>query len=185
MAKIPDSVLNKMSGQPNANGYNSETDIIEQQKRQVDKATNPNFVTDKKGWYYSPENRMRRRAVQEALEARLAIFRDNIEAIRTANRVMNNAAIVQVMVAAENFIVQIRGEAEVEKADILNRAQEGLMQVLSNHLAQLEKMRQQSHLPDELIEARITMAYNEFGDRALKIAGLDFEFDKSKLLQLA
>lgn len=181
--KVPDSALRRMRGQNDLEQNPAETDIVGEQRRQVERATNPDFVTKTKG-LISPEGRMRRKAVREALEARLTIFRDNIEAIRTANRVMNNAAIVQVMTAAETFIVQVRNAAEVEKQDILYRAQENLMHVLANHLASLNKMREQGILPEELIEAREVMAYNEFAERSMKLAGLDFEFDKTKLLNI-
>jgi hypothetical protein len=181
--KVPDSALRRMRGDHELGHDPNEPDIIAEQRRQVERATNPDFVTKTKGWI-SPEGRMRRKAVREALEGRLTIFRDNIEAIRTANRVMNNAAIVQVMTAAETYIVQIRNAAEVEKQDILFRSQENLMYVLANHLASLSKMREQEILPEELIEAREFMAYNEFAERAAKLAGLDFEFDKKKLLNL-
>lgn len=184
MVKVPESILQKLNGRYGGSTVNAEDDIIAAQRRQVEKSTNPDFVTQKKG-LFSIENKMRRKAVKEALEARLSIFRDNIESIRTANRVMNNAAIIQVMTAAENFIIQVRNNAEIEKQDILNQAQEELMRVLSKHLYSLNNMRQNGTLPEELIDARETMAMNEFVDRAIKMAGLDFEFDKSKLLKIA
>lgn len=184
MVKVPESILQKLNGRYGGSTINAEDDIIAAQRRQVEKATNADFVTQKKG-LFSVENKMRRKAVREALEARLSIFRDNIESIRTANRVMNNAAIIQVMNAAENFITQVRKNAEIEKQDILYHGQEELMLVLSQHLNKLSTMRQNGILPDEIIEAQETGALNDFANRSMKIAGLDFEFDKSKLLKIA
>lgn len=185
--RVPDQALRTLRGQPpNQDRAGGRYDAIDEQKKKVLRETNPDFVAPSTRLIdvFSPEARLRRAAVRTALEARLAIFRDNIEAIRTANRVMNNAAIVQVMIAAENFIVQIRSDAEMEKANILDSAQNQLLEQLGDHLDDLERIRQRGTVPEELVDVRFENAMNDYATRCIKIAGLDFEFDKTKLLNL-
>lgn len=184
--RIPDRALRTLRGQPSPDDEaGGSINVIDEQRRRVQRETNPDFVAPRTGKFWTVEAKKRREAVRAALDARLAVFRDNIEAIRTANRVMNNAAIIQVMIAAENFITQIRSEAELEKQELLSRAQNQLLELLGDNLADLERIRANGRVPEELVDIRIDNAINEYADRGMKIAGLDFEFDKSKLLSLS
>lgn len=170
---------NSGSGADSAQGH-----AIEQQRREVVERTNPDAVAPSTLKFWTPEAHARRVARREALEARLALFRDNVDSIRTANRVMNNAAIIHVMSAAEKFITQIRAISEVEKQAILYSAQTDLLSTLRAALVELETLRAEGGLPDQVLDQRTENSINEYAERSVKIAGLDFEFEKTSLLKL-
>jgi hypothetical protein len=130
----------------------------------------------------SIESKLARKAKKEAFYARLAIFRDNVEAIRKANRVMNNAAVIKIVTAAEAFIVDVRSQIEVTKQRILADAQRDLLDNLNVSLEELERYR--STLVEDFVEPMAEKLCNDFAERVHKIGGFDFEFDKSELLRL-
>ncbi|HZS46009.1 MAG TPA: hypothetical protein VFC63_12970 [Blastocatellia bacterium] len=177
---MPEKAVRILGGN---SGQSDSPVAVKDQQRIIQENTDPSLVTNGSWKFWSPEARMRREAVKTALEARLTIFRDNIEAVRTTNRVLNNAAIIAVMTSAEEFIMEVRSLSETQKQDTLFRAQDQLLAVLNNHLNDLE-VRQMQGMPEQIIELRVANAINEYAERSAKIAGLDFEFDKKRLLSL-
>jgi hypothetical protein len=159
---------------------------LDKAQRSILARTNPDVVATPSWKIFGPEARGRREALKASVDGRLQIFRDNIEAVTKTNRVLNNAAIIKVMTAAEQFIVEIRGAAEVEKHATLATRHVELLRTLQDHLDELKQIACNAD-PEfvKIVEARMEGAINEYAERCLKIAGLDFEFDKKKLLQLA
>jgi hypothetical protein len=181
--KVPDEAMKSLRselGTPKAS-----TDLrLRQKKELVDQETNVDFVGKKTRNPLSIESVARREALKASLEARLTIFRDNIDAVRTANRVLNNAAIIQLMTAAEAWIMDIRTMAEVEKQRVVDRAKNHLLETLEERILDIEVFRQRGIVPESIMEVMQNNAFNEFAWRASRIVELNFEFSKDKLLNI-
>ena len=181
--KVPDEAMKSLRselGTPKAS-----TDLrLRQKKELVDQETNVDFVGKKTRNPLSIESVARREALKASLEARLTIFRDNIDAVRTANRVLNNAAIIQLMTAAEAWIMDIRTMAEVEKQRVVDRAKNHLLETLEDRILDIEVFRQRGIVPESIMEVMQNNAFNEFAWRASRIVELNFEFSKDKLLNI-
>ena len=133
-----------------------------QKKELIDQETNVDFVGKKSRNPLSIESQIRREALRTSLEARLTIFRDNVDAVRTANRVLNNAAIIQLMTVAESWIVDIRTMSEVEKQRVIDRAKNHLLETLEERILDIEVFRQRGIVPEEIMEVMQNNAFNEF-----------------------
>lgn len=189
-------ILRSARTQPATNDERAPSNAIERKRREVLERTNADVVAHPTWKFWSGEARIRKIATNKALEARLGVFQDELQTVRTANRVMNNAALVGVMTAAERFIVQLRAICEVEKQGVLERAQIELLSSLRSHLSDLQDLRNQAgnngsgldHRADEafnvVLDERIDDALVQYASRSIKISGLDFEFDKAPLLKL-
>jgi hypothetical protein len=183
MAKIPQEALTRLRSQLAAKPSDAKT--VSLQKREIiDAETNIDLVGKKSRNPLSLESQIRREALRSSLEARLTIFRDNVDAVRTANRVLNNAAIIQLMTAAEAWIMDIRGMAEVEKQRVIDRAKNQLLETLEGRILDLEVFRHRGVVPREILEVMQNNAFNDFAWRAAKIAELNFEFSKDQLLNI-
>lgn len=148
----------------------------------VERRIEPSVVS-KGNWNpLSLESRFARKAREEAFNARLAVFLDNVRAVRAANQALNHAAVAEVLSAAETFLIEVRGLAEVEKQRILNEARRSLLDELDRSLEDLERYR--GRLPEEVLQAMEDVIYRDFAERVQKVAGLDFEFDKSDLMRI-
>src|SRR5215469_4847723 len=185
LIKIPDEALKLLRSQVGAAKAPREAGMVGLQKKElIDQETNVDFVGKKSRNPLSIESQIRREALRTSLEARLTIFRDNVDAVRTANRVLNNAAIIQLMTAAESWIMDIRTLAEVEKQRVIDRARNRLLETLEERILDIEVFRQRGIVPDEIMEAMQNSAFNEFAWRAARIVEFDFEFSKDKLLNI-
>jgi hypothetical protein len=183
--KVPDEALKLLTTQLGVTKSPSDTRLVGRQKKDlVDQETNVDFVGKKTRNPLSLESQIRREALKASLEARLTIFRDNVDAVRTANRVLNNAAIIQLMTAAESWIIDVRTMAEVEKQRVVDRAKNHLLETLEGRILDIEVFRQRAIVPEEILQVMQNNAFNEFAYRAAKIAELDFEFAKDKLLNI-
>jgi predicted DNA-binding protein len=171
------------AGRP-AFSRDASDELAQKQREEIDSRTNPDMVVPQHWNPLSREAKTRRQALREAMEARLTIFRDNILAVRVSNRVMNNAAIVQVMSAAEDFIIEVRAISENRRHKTLSDGQLHLLSTLKGELEELKQLSNRGGLPQDVLDARIDNALAEYARRSLKIAQLDFEFDKSALLRL-
>lgn len=159
-------------------------ELAQKQREEIESRTNADMVVPQHWNPLSREAKIRRQARREALEARLTIFRDNILAVRVSNRVMNNAAIVQVMSAAEDFIIEVRAISENRRRKTLRDAQLHLLATLKGELSELKQLSEAGGLPQDVLDARVDNALAEYARSSLKIANLDFEFDKTALLKL-
>ena len=183
--KVPDEALKLLTTQLGVTKSPSEARLVGRQKKElIDQETNVDFVSKKTRNPLSLESQIRREALKASLEGRLTIFRDNVDAVRTANRVLNNAAIVQLMTAAESWIIDVRTMAEVEKQRVVDRAKNHLLETLEGRILDIEVFRQRAIVPEEILQVMQNNAFNEFAYRAAKIAELDFEFAKDKLLNI-
>lgn len=183
--KVPDEALKVLATQLGVNKSPSNARLVGRQKKElVDQETNVDFVGKKTRNPLSLESQIRREALKASLEARLTIFRDNVDAVRTANRVLNNAAIIQLMTAAESWIIDVRTMAEVEKQRVVDKAKNHLLETLEERILDIEVFRQRAIVPEEILQVMHDNAFNDFAWRAAKIADLDFEFAKDKLLNI-
>lgn len=183
--KVPDEALKMLTSQLGVTRSPSDARLVGRQKKElIDQETNVDFVGKKTRNPLSLESQIRREALKASLEARLTIFRDNVDAVRTANRVLNNAAIIQLMTAAESWIIDVRTMAEVEKQRVVDRAKNHLLETLEERILDIEVFRQRAIVPEEILQVMQNNAFNEFAYRAAKIAELDFEFAKDKLLNI-
>jgi hypothetical protein len=185
LVKIPDEALKTLRSQVGAVKQPTDVRMVGRQKKElIDQETNVDFVGKKSRNPLSIESQIRREALRTSLEARLTIFRDNVDAVRTANRVLNNAAIIQLMTAAESWIVDIRTMSEVEKQRVIDRAKNHLLETLEERILDIEIFRQRGIVPVEIMDVMQNNAFNEFAWRASRIVEFDFEFSKDKLLNI-
>ena len=139
LIKIPDEALKLLRSQVGTAKAHQDSGIVGLQKKAlIDQETNVDFVGKGSRNPLSIESQIRREALKTALEARLTIFRDNVDAVRTANRVLNNAAIIQLMTAAESWIMDLRTMAEVEKQRVVDRAKNRLLETLEERILDIE-----------------------------------------------
>jgi hypothetical protein len=185
LLKIPDEALKTLRSQLGAAKPPNDVRMVGRQKKElIDQETNVDFVGKKNRNPLSIEAQIRREALRASLEARLTIFRDNVDAVRTANRVLNNAAIIQLMTAAESWIVDIRTMSEVENQRVIDRAKNHLLETLEQRILDIEIFRQRGIVPEEIMDVMQNNAFNEFAFRASRIVEFDFEFSKDKLLNI-
>jgi len=185
LIKIPEEALKLLRSQVGAAKAPREAGMVGLQKKAlIDQETNVDFVGKKSRNPLSIESQIRREALKTSLEARLTIFRDNVDAVRTANRVLNNAAIIQLMTAAESWIMDLRTMAEVEKQRVVDRAKNRLLETLEERILDIEVFRQRGIIPEQIMEVMQNNAFNEFAERAARIVEFDFEFSKDKLLNI-
>ena len=78
----------------------------------------------------------------------------------------------------------MRTMAEVEKQRVVDRAKNHLLETLEERILDIEVFRQRAIVPEEILQVMQNNAFNEFAYRAAKIAELDFEFAKDKLLNI-
>jgi len=131
---------------------------------------------------WSPEARVRAQARQASLEARLDIFRDDLRAIRIANEVLNRAATMRAVEAAETAIFEIRCLGETARLAILNRTH---LEMTRQFLAQLETIESfRGRVSTEILDALKERALNEFTARMNRASKADVEFSKADILKL-
>ena len=185
LIKIPDEALKLLRSQVGTAKAHQDSGIVGLQKKAlIDQETNVEFVGKGSRNPLSIESQIRREAIKTSLEARLTIFRDNVDAVRTANRVLNNAAIIQLMTAAESWIMDLRTMTEVEKQRVVDRAKNRLLETLEERILDIEVFRQRGIIPEQIMEVMQNNAFNEFAERAARIVEFDFEFSKDKLLNI-
>ncbi len=133
-------------------------------------------------WPWSERARIRGRARQASLEARLEIFNDDLRAIRIANEVLNRAATMRAVEAAEIAIFEIRALGETTRLAILNRAQLDMTRQFVTQLEMIEGFR--GRLTDEIVDALKERALTEFTERMNRASKADVEFAKADILRL-
>jgi hypothetical protein len=131
---------------------------------------------------WSREARARSDAHQASLQARLDIFRDDLRAVRIANEVLNRAATMRAVEAAETAIFEIRCAGQTARLAILNRAH---LEMTRQFLAQLEAIENfRGRISTEVLDALKERALNEFCARMNRASKADVEFSKPEILQL-
>lgn len=131
---------------------------------------------------WSRAARARGEAREASLQARLDIFRDDLRAVRIANEVLNRAATMRAVEAAETAIFEIRCAGETARLAILNRAH---LEMTRQFLAQLETIEGfRGRVSAEVLDALKERALNEFCARMNRASKADVEFSKSEILRL-
>ncbi len=157
---------------------------VERVSRELQHRTDPNRVVPAAGIElpWSDAARTRACARQASLEARLEIFKDDLRAIRIANEVLNRAATMRAVEAAEIAIFEIRSVGETTRFAILNRAQLEMTRQFVEQLESIEAFR--GRLTSEVLDALKERALTEFTDRMNRASKADVEFAKADILKL-
>lgn len=177
--RSPD-VLDQLRSLPEARPRPS----VERVSRELQHRTDPNRVAPASGVElpWSESARVRARARQASFEARLEIFKDDLRAIRIANEVLNRAATMRAVEAAEIAIFEIRSLGETTRFAILNRAQLDMTHQFVEQLESIETFR--GRLTDEILNALKERALTEFTERMNRASKSDLEFAKADILKL-
>ncbi len=131
---------------------------------------------------FSREARARSQARDASLQARLDIFRDDLRAIRIANEVLNRAATMRAVEAAETAIFEFRCLGESVRFAILNRTHLEMTRQFLDQLEGIESFR--GRVSNEVLDALKERALNEFSVRMNRASKADIEFSKSEILRL-
>ena len=131
---------------------------------------------------WSPEARARTRAREVSVEARLDLFKDNLRAIRIAREVLNRAATMRAVEAAETAIFEIRTSGETARLAIINEAHLEMTREFLDHPEILEAFR--PRVSAEILDALKERALNEFTARMNRASGADVEFARADILNL-
>src|SRR5437667_8676759 len=131
---------------------------------------------------WSPEARARSQARAASIEARFDIFKDDLRAIRIANEVLNRAATMRAVEAAETAIFEIRCAGESARFAILNRAHLEMTRQFLMQLETLEGFR--GRVSNEILDALKERALSEFSARMNRASKADIEFSKNEILKL-
>ena len=177
--RTPD-LLERLRGVPETRPRPS----VERVSRELQHRTDPNRVAPKDGFElpWSETARVRARASDASYEARLDIFKDDLRAIRIANEVLNRAATMRAVEAAEIAIFEIRSVGETTRFSILNRAQLDMTRQFCEQLESIETFR--GRLTDEILDALKERALTEFTERMNRASKADLEFAKADILKL-
>lgn len=154
------------------------------QREELDKKADPNFVTSKSWNPFSQRTRMYRSAEKAAYDGRLEMFKDQIQAVRKSNEVLNRASIAQIATAAETFLTGLAADAVRLKHKVRQDALEGRTDGLEQALISLDERRKRGVLPLDMIEALQSNALNAFATDAAKIVAIDVVFKKERLLSI-
>jgi len=131
---------------------------------------------------WSREVRARSKARDLSIEARLDVFKDDLRAIRIANEVLNRAATMRAVEAAEAAIFEIRCLGETARFAILNRTHLEMTRQFLEQLESTESFR--GRVSNEILDALKERALNEFTARMNRASKADVEFSKSEILRL-
>jgi hypothetical protein len=158
--------------------------LVTTQREELDKKADPNFVAPKSWNPFSQRARMYRSAEKAAYDGRLEMFRDQIQAVRKSNEVLNRASIAQIATAAETFLTGLAADAVRLKHKVRQDALEGRTDGLEQALISLDERRKRGVIPLDMIEALQSNALNAFAADAAKIVAMDVVFKKEKLLSI-
>ena len=131
---------------------------------------------------WSREAHVRSQAREASLQARLEIFQDELRALRIANELLNRAATMRAVEAAETALFEIRCAGQAARLAILNRAHLAMTRQFVSQLESIESYR--GRISDEVLEALKERALNEFCDRMNRASKADVEFSKTEILRL-
>src|SRR5581483_4961239 len=97
---------------------------LERASQELQVRSDPNRVAPAPvvSWPWTREARARSRARDLNVQARVDIYKDDLQSIRMANEVLNRAATMRAVEAAETAIFEIRCLGETARFAILNRA---------------------------------------------------------------
>lgn len=157
---------------------------VERVSRELQYRADPDRVAPADGLElpWSERARVRAKAREASYEARLEVFKDDLRAIRIANEVLNRAATMRAVEAAEIAIFEIRSLGESTRFSILNRTQLDMTRQFVGQLESVEAFR--GRLTDEILDALKERALTEFTERMNRASKADLEFAKGEILKL-
>jgi hypothetical protein len=155
---------------------------VDRVSRELRVKADPGQVAPPSRLPWSAQSRAHARARDLSMDARLDIYRDDLRAIRIANEVLNRAATMRAVEAAETAIFEIRTLGETARFAILNRAQLEMTRQFVQQLECIETFR--GRLSPEVLDALKERALNEFSGRMNRASKADVEFAKADILKL-
>ena len=179
---LPNQALDELRAAA-PNEAKSETSL-ERVSQELQIRSDPNRVAPSGpvSWPWSREARARSQAQDLSLQARLDIFKDDLRAIRIANEVLNRAATMRAVEAAESSIFEIRCLGETARFAILNRTH---LEMTRQFLVQIETLEGfRGRVTPEILDALKERALNEFTGRMNRASKADVEFSKADILKL-
>ena len=167
-----------------AGGDETSECSLERVSQELQVRSDPNRVAPSGpvAWPWSRETRARSHARDLSLQARLDIFKDDLRSIRIANEVLNRAATMRAVEAAETAIFEIRCLGETARFAILNRTHLEMTRQFLSQLETLEGFR--GRVSTEILDALKERALNEFTSRMNRASKADIEFSKADILKL-
>jgi len=177
----PDRALDELRGA--SDGEEASETSLERVSQELQIRSDPNRVAAGAiSWPWSREARARSQARDLSLQARLDIFKDDLRSIRIANEVLNRAATMRAVEAAETAIFEIRCLGETARFAILNRTHLEMTRQFVGQLEILEGFR--GRVTTEILDALKERALNEFTARMNRASKADVEFSKADILKL-
>jgi hypothetical protein len=166
-----------------AQGEETAETSLERVSQELQIRSDPNRIAAGAiSWPWSREARARTQARDLSLQARLDIFKDDLRSIRIANEVLNRAATMRAVEAAETAIFEIRCLGETARFAILNRTHLEMTRQFLSQLETLEGFR--GRVTTEILDALKERALNEFTARMNRASKADVEFSKADILKL-
>jgi hypothetical protein len=169
-------------GQQGANSLISKGGDMAALKREIETKADPGFVASGSGLPFTQQWKYHRQAVVAAYEARIGIFRSNVESARRLNETLNASAVAQHLESARVFLTGLRLDSEVWSYRLQEQAAARLLGELERTMHRLEAMRESSPVPASIIQAMVSRAMNHFAQRVAALGGLEVRFDYSNLL---
>ncbi len=165
---------------------NSPSDIVRQQREEMDRKTDVSMVVDRKrAWNpFSKYAQTRRAAEEAALTTRLETFREQLLAVRKTNEVMSRGAIAEVAIAVEDYLTRIQSESVANKSRFRQDARLKLKKVFTDRLVDLQVEAERKVINPDMLEAMVESAYMEFAEESARLGKINVEFDKSQLLSI-
>lgn len=156
---------------------------LERVTRELEERSDPHWVARARRirWPWSPESRVVRQANGLSLEARLEIFRDDLRAIQASNRVLNHAATIRAVEAAEAAMFEMRCVSEAARFAIVDRTQLEMSQQFPASLELLESFR--GSASPEMLDAIKEQALHTFSAWMNRLAKADRELPLDELLK--
>jgi hypothetical protein len=158
--------------------------VLRRASRELLERTDAEQVVPRAGFEapWSAAARTRAAARDAALAVRLDLFRDDLHAIRLANQVLNRAAAMRAVEAAEAAIFEIHARGEAFRLSLVNRAQ---LEMTSEFLAQLEALdRFRERCPEPILDALKERALAEFTARLNAASASPPMFPREEILSL-
>ena len=120
---------------------------------------------------WSADARTRAAAKKLATEARLDIFQDDLQALRSVKQILNRAATARANEAVQTVVFEIRCAAEAARYALLNRAQ---LEITRHFVAQLEAYdAYRGRVSPEMLDALKERALVEYSNRMNRTSKCD------------
>ena len=153
-------------------------------RRRIDPERVASVQTSVIPWSRESKARAKARAAARSLSrgTQLDIFKDDLRSIRIANEMLNRAATMRAVEAAETTIFEIRCRGESIRLSTINRIQLDMTRQFVEQLQSLESFK--GRMSDEILDALKERAFSEFTMRMNRASKADAGFQKSDTLKM-